>query len=552
VRRLFSLVVVGAGLFAAGCTHAHSTGEKGGLVTVAASSFEVAQAFAGRRFALVVGINEAGDERWRALRFAEKDARDLGAVLKDKAYGGYDEVAVLTRHEDTTTRGLRAAAKALAAKATRPDDVIVLYFSAHGTLARDTKGQLKRYLVTSDTEFHRVAETALPVDELVAALSASASKRRVLVLATCHSGGGKSTLPDDVAAELASLKGPALTLPLEEASRASIVLSASDWGEQAREDEGLQNDVYTHFLIRALSGVGDRNGDGAVSATEAHDYARRQTWDFSHGRQRPSAELVEVGADPVILSGHVSQLGSPELYSYAARLDGFTLKVDGESRGEFPGGVAVKAGAHTVELTKGGDVLLADEVRLEAGERFDVDALVTKKEPWVSVSLLGGVFGFVDQASRAQVLPAAPSVGGSVRFDRVGFSRLSVELDVSGFTGSQTLEPTPGMPTVPFRYATVLTGASALFRWEPGGFSLWVGPRVAGLWVQRSFSLEAYAGNQSAFSVTPGVLAGGAVRLWDRWEVSLNLQAMLTLLAVDGLTRVLGFAGGWAAVGYRF
>lgn len=551
MKRLFVLLV-GAGLCAAGCTHAQGSGEKGGLVTVAATPADVAQAFEGRRFALVVGINEPGDERWRALRFAQKDALDLGAVLKDPAHGGYGDVTVLTRREDTSTQALKDAVRALAAKATRPEDIVVLYLSAHGTLARDTKGVLKRYLVTSDAQFHRVAETALPVDELLAALNASGSRRRVVVLATCHSGGGKSGLPDDVAAELASLKGPGFTRPLEEASRASIVLSASDWGEQAREDEGLQNDVYTHFLVQALSGDGDRNGDGAVSATEAHDFARRHTWDFSNGRQRPAAELHEVGADPVILSGRVSRLGSPELYSYAARLDGFTLKVDGEPRAEFPGGVAVKPGAHTVELTKGGDTLLSDEVKVDVGERLDVDALVSKKEPWLSVAVLGGVYGFIDQASRQQLLPAAPSVGAVVRFDRVGFHHLSFEVDVSGFGGSQTVQATPGAPEVPFQYASVLGGVAALFRWDPGRFSLWVGPRVAGLWVQRSFSLETYAGTQSAFSVTPGVQAGAAVRLWGRWEVSVNLQTMLTVLSVDGATRVLGFAGGWAAVGYRF
>lgn len=540
-----------AGL-AAGCAHAPFPDEKGGLVTVAATPADVAQAFEGRRFALLVGIDRAGDERWRPLRFAAKDAADFAAVLKDPALGAYARVTVLTRPEETTAAALREAVRALAAQATRPDDVVVLYVSAHGTLAHDTKGQLRRYLVTSDAEFHRVAETALPVDEVLSAVGVTASRRRVVVLATCHSGGGKSALPDEVAGELASLKGPGLLRPLEDVSRASIVLSASDWSEPAREDEGLQNDVYTHFLVRALGGVGDRNGDGAVSATEAHDFARRQTWDFSRGRQRPSAELVEVGADPVILSGRVSARGSPELYSYAARLDGFTLKVDGAALGELPGGVAVKPGSHAVELTKGGDVLLRDEVQLEAGERLDVDALVARREPWVAVSLVGGFYGFVDQASRAQVLPAAPSVGGAVRFDRVGLSRLSVEVDVSGFGGTQRLEPLPGAAPVPFRYASVLVGAAALFRWDPGRFSLWVGPRVAGLWVQRSFSLEAYAGDQSAFSVTPGVLAGAALRVWGPWEVSVNSQLMLTLLAVDGRTRVLGFAGGWAAVGYRF
>lgn len=539
-----SLVLCGA------CAHS-GAGEKGGATTVVASAGEVDKAYEGRRLALLIGVEEVDDDRWRTLRFARKDAADLGAVLTDPSRGHYSSVKALTSRGDTTRDAIRKAVQQLAAQATRPEDIVVLYVSAHGTLARDTRGNLRRYLVTSDADFHRVAETALPVDELIGALDSATSRRRVVVLATCHSGSGKSALPSEISAELASLKGPTLR-PLEDASRASIVLSASDWGETAREDEALQNDVYTHFLVEALGGGGDRNGDGAVTATEAHDFARRRTWVYSQGRQRPSAELVEVGADPIVLSGTVRRAGSPELYSYAPRLDGFTLKVDGEERGELPGGVALPAGKHQVELTKGGDVLLRDEVKLDVGERVDVEQLVLKKEPDTAVSFTGGAFGFVDAKSRAELLPAAPAVGVSVRFDRALLNRISFAVDVSGFGGQQSVQVTPGGDPVPFQWASVLGGAAVLWTWEWRWVQLWAGPRVAGLWVQRSFSLQAYSGTQSAFSVTPGLLVGGAVRLTSRWELSLNLQTMLTVLSVDGATRALGFAGGWAAVGYRF
>ncbi|MEI8351089.1 MAG: TonB-dependent receptor, partial [bacterium] len=51
------------------------------------------------------------------------------------------------------------------------------------------------------------------------------------------------------------------------------VLSASAFGETAREDDRLQGDVYTHFLIEGIKS-GDLDGDGAVTLTEADDYAR--------------------------------------------------------------------------------------------------------------------------------------------------------------------------------------------------------------------------------------------------------------------------------------
>jgi hypothetical protein len=532
-----------------GCAHASGGTEKGGVVTVSASPEAVGRAFAGRRLALIIGVNQVADERFRPLRFAHKDAFDLATVLQDRTYGNYDSVTVLTSPEQTTRAALRAAIHKLAVDSTRPEDVVVLYVSAHGTLARDAKGVLRRYLVSSDADFRNVSETALPIDELTSLLDAAGSRRRVIVLATCHSGSGKSLFPSDVEAEVASMKGPVLR-PLEEASRASIVLSASDWGETAREDETLQNDIYTHFLIEALSGLGDRNGDGAVTATEAHDYARRRTWVFSEGRQRPSAEILEVGADPVVLSGAIRRAGQPELYSYAPRLDGFTLRVDGESRADLPGGVALPAGGHHIELTKGEELLYKDDLSLTTGQRLDLEQLVERHEPSTAISLIGGAFSFLDARSRAEVLPPSAAVGVSIRADHVLLKRVALEADFSAFGGSQTLQLTSG--AVPFSYTSMLLGGSALVSFDWRSISVFAGPRVAGLWVQRSFNLQAYQGNQSAFTVTPGLHVGAAVRFTSHWELSLNVQMMLTVLTVDGKPQALGFAGGWAGLGYRY
>ncbi|MBL8933994.1 MAG: caspase family protein [Archangium sp.] len=528
---------------------AHTSLEKGGAVVVSLKKGQADSAFEARRFALVVGISRAADERWRALQFASKDVEDVARVLRDPLGGRYQSVTTLLTEAQTTKAALLDAVHALAAQATRPDDIVVLYVSAHGTLARDGRGELSRYLVTSDADFTHPAQTALSIAELQQAFGTVPSKRRVLVLATCHSGGGKSLLTEDVSRELASLKGP--VRPLEESSRAAMVLSASDFGEPAREDEGLQNDVYTHFLVEALSGLGDRNGDGAVTATEAHDWARRKTWAFSNGRQRPSAEIIEVGADPIILSGAISREGKPELFSYAQRLDGFALKVDGEERTELPGGAAVAAGRHVVELTKGPDLLVREEVALEVGQRLDVQELVDRAEPNVALSLLAGGFAFVDQKSRDEVMPGGANVGASLRFDRVFGSRFAVELDGSGFGGASALQLGGGAP-VPFTWVSGQGGLSLAWTWRWRALSFWAGPRVAGLWVQRSFSLPAYSGQQTAFSLMPGAWLGGAVTFGSRWEFSLNLQPMLTVLTVDGAMRPMGYVGGWAAAGYKF
>ncbi|MHB8879431.1 MAG: caspase family protein [Myxococcaceae bacterium] len=549
MRRSSSLLVLvlSAGLVAC----AGDRGVKGGLVAVKVSEEHLSQAYAPRRFALLVGVSKVQDDRWRPLRYAAKDAQDLGLALLDPKRGNFGQVQVITEDARTTRAGILGAIGALREMATRPDDVVVVYLSAHGTLARDEKGELRRYLVTRDSDFSRIGSTALPIDLLKAEFDRIPSRRRLMVLATCHSGGGKSLLPRELEEELAGVKSGFYARPLEEASRASMVFSACDWGETAREDDKLENDIYTHFLVEGLTGSADRNVDGAVTATEAHDFARRRTFAFTSGRQRPSAEILEVGADPIVLSGTMERLGRPELYSYSARLDGFTLKVDGEERGELPGGAAVKPGKRKVELTKGGEVLLSREVDVEAGERLELEGLLARSAGWRAVSLVAGASGFLDARSRAEVLPAVPVLAVSLRLDGLISGRISLELDLAVSAGAGALSLAPG-GAVPFRYSSVEVGAAAPLSWRLGRVTLLAGPRVAGLWLSRSFELEAYRAGQSYLTVSPGLMGGAAVSLSERWELSAQGNLMMTYVVIDGAGQALGFAGGWAGAGYRF
>jgi hypothetical protein len=540
VRRVLSALLVAA------CATPGQT-EKGGLVKVSVDGKALDEAYRPRRFALVLGIDATDDTGFRPLRFATKDAQDVAAALSDPKLGHFDAVRLLTGPEHTTREAVVSELKALQALATRPDDVVVVYLSAHGTLARDERGVLRRYLVTKDTQLHQVATTGLSMETLKDAMEALPSHRRLLVLATCHSGSGKSLLPKDVEAELATLKAGFYAPPLEATSRAAMILSASDWGEAAREDESLRNDIYTHFLVEALDGAGDRNLDGAVTATEAHDYARRRTYAFTGGRQHPSAEILEVGADPIVLSGAMSRLGNPELFSYSPRLDGFTLKVDGDEKTELPGGAAVKPGKRSVELTKGGVVLASETVTLEEGQRLELDSLIDKREPRRVVLLGGGAFGFADDISRAQLLPAVPTAAAAFGWERPFDAPLLTHVELAGSFGTRTL-----LPNAPFAYQLWTLSAGADYLWRYRILQLFIGPQVAGLYLTRSFALQTYEGTQSVVTVMPGLSGGAAVLLPANFEVLVRAQAMVAFMMVDGASKALGFLGGNASLGYRF
>nr|BDT37369.1 caspase family protein [Myxococcus sp. MH1] len=528
--------------------------DKGKAVKVRLDPARLASAHEGERHALLIGIDQYDDDSWNDLRYPGKDAEDLGRVLADPRRGGFASVTVLNRPEQTTRAGVLDALRTLQARAWNPRDVVVVYVSGHGTLARDTRGELQRYLVMRDTRFRDVQGTGLEMVVLEQALERLGSLRRVLVLATCHSGTGKSLLPESVRSELERTKAAFLPRPLEEDSRASLVLSASDWGEAAREDDALGNDIYTHFFVQALDGRADRNRDGAVSATEAHDWARRHTWTYTQGRQRPSVRMTEVGADPVLLSGALSQPGQPEVFSYSPRLEGFTLKVDGVDAGELPGGVALPEGNRRLGLHKGGAVLWEDTVVLRPGERRALDSMLREQAegPRRTVSLDMGVLGFLDARSRREVLPRTLMAGAGLRWHGLLLEeRLDVGVDLAVGQGRQALQLELG-GAVPVRHRAVMLGLTVGPSWEWGRLGVSTGPRVAALWMERSFQLDLLKQDERYFTVWPGWMAGVSWKLGARWVLEAKGQLLWAYVPVDGRTRAVGFGGLWLSGGYRF
>lgn len=548
-KALLASALLGAA--AVGCA-APARSEKGGLVPSPVPEEKVAAALAPRRVALLVGIQGFDDAEWRPLRYPEADAAALAAVLRDPQRGAFDEVEVLAG--GPTREAVRAALRRLADRSRDERDTVVVYVSSHGTLARDAVGALRRYLVARDTRVADVPGTALAMDELKADFDRLRSRRKVLVLATCHSGNGKSLLPEAVQAELEGMKAGFFVRPLEEVSRASLVLAASDWGEAAREDDKLGNDVYTHFLVEALRVGADRNADGAVTATEAHDYARRRTYEWTGGRQRPSAESSEVGADPIVLAGKVARAGRPELFSYAARLDGFTVRVDGRPLAELPGGVAVDPGRHRVQVAKGsGPQVLDGWIRVGEGERVDVEHLVLRgPRRWELAPRAGGL-AFLDARSRRDVLGPVAAFGAALAYADWPRPGMSVRLDLAASSGRSSLEQGPRAAA--FRYSAFTAGVSLPWRFTPAGLqgaSLLAGPRLSALSLERRFDLALAPPGQSLFTLAPGLLLGASLPLGPRFTAGAELHLDFAVVRVDGENRSSGLGELLLGAGYRF
>lgn len=531
---------------------AAATAEKGGLVPIDLPRDEVAAAHAPSRFALLIGVGRFEDPGWRPLRYPEKDVADLARVLSDPQKGAFGQVETLT--DGATHEAVLQALQRLGEIDRDERDTVVVYLSSHGTLARDARGVLRRYLVARDTRLNDVAGTALAMDELKAAFDGLRSRRKVLVLATCHSGGGKSLLPEEMQRELAGTKAGFFVRPIEEVSRASVVLAACDWGETAREDDQLGNDIYTHYLVEALRLGADRNGDGAVTASEAHDYARRMTYERTAGRQRPTAESSEVGADPIVLVGRVVRRGRPELYSYAPALDGFTVRVDGRPLADLPGGLALDAGRYRVQVQKGGGPPLVDvPLSLGPGDRVELEGLIARSDRRWDMGPRLALMGFLDARDRRELLAPVPGVGMVATLREWPGRGLALRLDASASSGRQTYREA-GF-SAPFDYTAFTLGGALTWR-LPLAFAPEVvfsaGPRVSLVFLARRFGLDLARGPQSYLVTTPGLLLGAGYEAGSRLTLGLELQLDWMLMRVDGQNRSTGFGQALLGAGWRF
>lgn len=331
-----------------------------------------------RVFVISIGVDKYADDFWPALRWATADARRIGERVGSGAQGDIRRFVLLD--EVAKVDAIRATLASVAAEATRADTVI-LYVSSHGTLAQTVNGELERVIVSYDTRKDSPLATGLTQSELSKWLDALAARKKLMIFATCHAGEGKSRLPDSVRVLLGTPKGKRISLP--EVSEGALVLSAAAKNEAALEDDRLQGDIYTHFLLEALD-IHDRNKDGVVSALEAHDYARDRTWEHTRGRQRPTANARFIGDADVPLYGRRTRLGLPVLEAYDERLAGFQVEVDGRSKGEVPTAFSLsEAGSVVSVYAPDGERLLARyRVRVQSGESVSLEDVVLYR-PWL-------------------------------------------------------------------------------------------------------------------------------------------------------------------------
>jgi hypothetical protein len=363
--------------------------------------------FAARKIYLAIGIDRYQDSFWGDLRYSSKDALDMAKAFEKDFDGG----TVLTSAQNpdgwVKTSDILTALERLHKENLSEDDQVVIYISAHGTIARslgEGRRVLEKYLVTSDTDSVAPQLNGLAHAKLMSHFQKLPSRRKVLIIDSCFSGSGKSRLTQKILDLLSHQKGrdlEDLSSPIE----GSIILSASAWGEEAVESAALKNSLYTYHLLKGFDS--DLNADGAVSITEAHAYAARKVIEETEGKQHPTAHIEVVGQDPIIVRGKAGKTkGSPLIFAYEQLMRKLTVELNGKPLANLSkGGDTVPAGTHTLTIRDhSGKLILEKAISLEHGHEYSLSRFLEYNPSWaVRVGLQS--LWLPQQALKEKILP---------------------------------------------------------------------------------------------------------------------------------------------------
>lgn len=309
-----------------------------------------------RRLAVLVGANAAPQGR-QPLRYAHRDAQRLrDALVRAGGVDGSDAVLLLDPRPGEVLAAL-GRLSALA-RAEPRESVLYFYYSGHA----------------DESDLYPGGEP-LRIEAVREALVQGGATVRVGIFDACR-GGAWTRAKGLSAAPVVELR-PAWAL----ASEGTVLLASSSGLEEAHESDLLQGSFFTHHFIGGLLGAADASGDGAVTATEAFEYAQahtvRDSARASLEPQHPSFELNLHGQKDLVLAKQQSGESTLAVEQAVGPLQVIELPL-GLVLLELPEGkrssrLSVAPGQYLIRRVGEAGVVTAREVRVAAGATTTIE-----------------------------------------------------------------------------------------------------------------------------------------------------------------------------------
>lgn len=199
-----------------------------------------------QKWAIVVGLSDFADPKIPKLKYPKKDAEDVAKFLVEHAGFQTDRIRTLTNDGATKDEFLNSIAGDWLSSVTKPNDVVFIFVSSHGTPAYEDIGAMNS-VVTYDTKMDQLFSTSIPMQNIVRLLSSKLSKRHVfVVLDTCYAGGLGAPVSNNHSVNSID---PEFLL----SSNYQLLVSSSSGNEKSWESKRYPNSVFTRQMIDALT-----------------------------------------------------------------------------------------------------------------------------------------------------------------------------------------------------------------------------------------------------------------------------------------------------------
>ncbi len=239
-------------------------------------------------YALIIGISEYKDPGIRRLNYTHADAESIFKLLTDpkNLRLSKDKIKILL-DEDATLFNIKDAISNWLYKNADKDSVVFIFFAGHGGVEEDRtkteKDSLAKYLLPFDSVLDNFYASALSNRDFNDLLLTIRSKKLVIFMDSCYSGGVSERTRDVKITE-----DPYKKLGEGEGR---FVIAASQPDQRSYEDSRIKHGVFTCNLLKALSGSADLDNDGYISVIDAWKYLQdavpRDAMALAGGEQEP-------------------------------------------------------------------------------------------------------------------------------------------------------------------------------------------------------------------------------------------------------------------------
>lgn len=222
----------------------------------------------GETYAVVIGISDYQDEVIPDLRFADKDALAFAGFLQSPAGGSLDSDHLKVLINEQATAGQVHAELYWLVHEAGENDQVIIYFSGHGDVEQDFKGQ-PGFLLCWDAPSHVYMAGGtvglLNLQVIISTLSLKNKAKVTMISDACRAGKLSGS----------SVNGSQLTnanLATQFANEIKILSCQANEFSHEGEQWGGGRGAFSYHLLDGLYGMADGNEDLSVNLLEIGRY----------------------------------------------------------------------------------------------------------------------------------------------------------------------------------------------------------------------------------------------------------------------------------------